>query len=154
MLPFRISLFALILAAALASGGGALAETCCAVMPMIAPAAPGEPPPLLVPISPGAGLSSAPPVAAPAPAPPAMYPAVAPMAPAMAMPPAGLPPGGVAGMPAARGVYTVQKGARLYVVAQRTGTRFADLILLNPKLEIDRMLPAGTRVLLPIPGNW
>ncbi len=57
-------------------------------------------------------------------------------------------------MPVARGSYTIKKGARLFVVAQRTGTSFADLLLLNPALAIDRKLPAGTLVLLPISGQW
>ena len=136
-------------AAVLAGGAGPMAEPCCDVMPMMVPAAPGDPPPLLVPISPVAGPPSVAPVVPVRPVRPvqAVHPAPAPLMPAGSAPVAGA-------LPVARGSYTVQKGARLYVVAQRTGTRFADLILLNPKLEIDRMLPAGTKVLLPIAGSW
>lgn len=56
--------------------------------------------------------------------------------------------------PSAQGVYTVQKGAHLSVVARRTHTALADLVRLNPGLKPETLLPAGTRVKLPIRGSW
>jgi hypothetical protein len=111
-------------------------------------AAPVVAPPLLTPIGPVLYPVVAAPVAAtpvsvapsatlmPAAA-PVVYPMVSPTAP-------GLSPG----------IYTVKKGAHLAVIAQRTGTSLTDLIRLNPNLRLNRLLPAGTKVLLPIPGSW
>ena len=56
--------------------------------------------------------------------------------------------------PEARGVYTVQKGAHLSSVALRTHTALADLVRLNPSLKPENLLPAGTRVKLPVAGSW
>jgi len=95
---------------------------------------------------------------------PALYPVVA--SPVAATPVAVAPAAGAMPMAtpvvypmvvptsAASGVYTVKKGAHLAVVARRTGTSLTDLIRLNPNLPRDRLLPAGTRVVLPIPGSW
>lgn len=54
---------------------------------------------------------------------------------------------------AARGIYTVKKGAHLAVVARRTGSPLAAVIALNPTLDPRRLLPAGTRVVVPVPGS-
>ena len=43
--------------------------------------------------------------------------------------------------------------AHLAAVAQRTRTSLRDLIALNPKINPDDFLPAGTRVLLPKSGQ-
>jgi len=57
-------------------------------------------------------------------------------------------------VPVAQGVYTVQRGAHLSAVAKRTRTSVADLVRLNPGLRPEALLPAGTRVKLPVRGSW
>jgi len=54
----------------------------------------------------------------------------------------------------ALGTYTVQKGAHLVSVAKRTNTSYDDLILLNPDICVNDLMPAGRVVKLPIPGNY
>ena len=53
----------------------------------------------------------------------------------------------------AKGSYTLRSRAHLAAVAQRTRTSLRDLIALNPKINPDDFLPAGTRVLLPKSGQ-
>jgi hypothetical protein len=50
-----------------------------------------------------------------------------------------------------QGVYVVKQGGRLATVARKTGSSLDALIRLNPGLSSDTVLPAGTRVLLPVP---
>lgn len=81
-------------------------------------------------------------VAAPVVAAPAVAPVVA--VPVMMMPV-------VSSGPVVRSYYRVKKGGRLLTVAKKNGVTFADLVRLNPGLDAERPLPAGTMVALPIP---
>ena len=92
-----------------------------------------------------------------APAPITVVPA--PPVPAASVMPEGPPPPvypvmAVESVPTAQGVYTVQVGAHLSSVAKRTRTSLTDLVRLNPGLKPEALLPAGTRVKLPVRGSW
>ncbi len=83
----------------------------------------------------------------------------APAVPGASVMPEGPPPPvypvmAVESLPPAQGVYTVQVGAHLSAVARRTRTKLVDLVRLNPGLKPEALLPAGTRVKLPIRGSW
>ncbi|MEI6558193.1 MAG: LysM domain-containing protein [Rhodospirillaceae bacterium] len=136
---------AAISAAALAGPAAALADTY-----YISPYAP---PDLVAPVVTNSSAMGT----AWAPAPISIVPA-APVPPGAAMPegpPAPVyPVMAVENVPVAQGVYTVQKGAHLSTVARRTRTALADLVRLNPHLKPEALLPAGTRVKLPIRGSW
>ena len=58
------------------------------------------------------------------------------------------------GMLVAQGVYIVKNGGHLSTVAERTNTSLSDLVRLNPRICPRDPIPAGTAVLLPIPGQY
>ena len=127
------------------SGSGALADTY-----YISPYAPPNLAAPMVSTSSNLGTAWAPGPISVVPAPPVSASASEPEGP----PPPVYPLMAVETAPVAQGVYTVQVGAHLSTVARRTHTQLADLVRLNPGMKTESLLPAGTRVKLPIGGSW